>query len=481
MLGAVALQTGRNERAAALLIEAAAQRPDAAAVQANLALALLRLEKFEDAVVCYQRLVALRPTSLEAHIHLATTLSRLGRFAEALRVCDRILETQSGAAEAHLARAVALKDLQRLEASLDACERAVELQPSSAAAWDKRGAALRDLGRFADALRSMQRAVSLDADYALAQEHAGMLLLLQGDFAQGWERYESRLKIGGSVGPRFSERRRWQGQTQGTVLLHAEQGLGDTIQFCRYAPLLAAQGLNVILSVQRSIRRLLTSLAADIRVVADTDPAPVSEWQCPLMSLPQVFGTTPGDVPGAVPYLHAEPARVERWREALAGDEFKIGLCWQGSPGSIDRGRSFPLSLLAPLAALPGIRLISLQKGFGVEQLASLPAGMKIEELGAQCDSSSDAFLDTAAVMDSLDLVITSDTSIAHLAGALGRPAWVALQQVPDWRWLLAGEQTPWYPSLRLFRQAMRGDWLGVFSRMRDELMLLLAARDLKL
>ncbi len=190
----------------------------------------------------------------------------------------------------------------------------------------------------------------------------------------------------------------------------------------------------------------------------------------PLLSLPLACATTVDTIPGDVPYLGAEPERVERWRRRLGDDGPRIGICWQGNRSLVDVGRSFPLAALAVLARRPGTRLVSLQKGPGVDQLAALPDGMTVESLGEDFDSGPDAFLDSAAVMQSLDLVITSDTAVAHLAGALARPVWVALKQVPDWRWLLGRSTSPWYPTMTLFRQKQRGDWAGVFQAMAERL-----------
>ncbi|HET7883500.1 MAG TPA: glycosyltransferase family 9 protein, partial [Acetobacteraceae bacterium] len=246
-----------------------------------------------------------------------------------------------------------------------------------------------------------------------------------------------------------------------TLLVRAEQGLGDAIQFCRFAPLV--QGGSVALEVHRPLGRLLASMTGVVPLVRMGDQLPAFDLYVPLLDLPRLLGSS-----GApVPYLSAEPDRVAMWRGRVGHDGLRIGVAWQGNPASAaEHGRSYPVAELRALAGVPGIRLISLQRHHGLEQLAALPHGLRIETLGDDLDAGSDAFIDTAAVMQCLDLVITSDTSVAHLAGALGRPVWVALQHVPDWRWLLDREDCPWYPTMRLFRQSRRGDWAGVFSRM---------------
>jgi tetratricopeptide (TPR) repeat protein len=474
MLGVAALQAGRTDFAIDTLSRAIRCNSNIPAAHGNLALAYLQQERLEDAVASYERQIALQADHVDAYANLAGVLGRLRRHAAALEMCDRAVAVRPNATVAHLARAVALKDLERYEDSLAACDRAIQLQPQSPVAWDKRGAALRELGHLQAALASHEKAFALQADFAVARLHAGMVSLLLGDYERGWSLYDWRTRPGGTVPARGPDNKRWSGEQElngRTILLHAEQGLGDTLQFCRYAKQLEQRGARVLLSAPRKLVALLRTLSGSaIKVVADTESVAAYDWHCHLMSLPGALKTSSDTIPTAGPYLTADPQRVERWRNTLGASGFKIGIAWQGSRLPIDIGRSFPLSLLEGLSQVAGVRLISLQKNAGSEQVKSLPHAMKVEELGESFDSGPDAFLDTAAVMASLDLVITSDTSIAHLAGALGRPTWVALRRVPDWRWLLEREDSPWYPSLRLFRQPHHGDWQGVFERMREEL-----------
>jgi hypothetical protein len=214
----------------------------------------------------------------------------------------------------------------------------------------------------------------------------------------------------------------------------------------------------------------MQTLSESVEVIGEEQAAPATDFHAALMSLPRAFATRVESVPAGVPYLSADDARVRHWRTRLGAHGFKIGICWQGRPARVDLGRSFPLSALQPLSTLPHVRLISLQKNHGAEQLETLSSTIRVETLGSDFDSGTDAFLDSAAIMQSLDLIVTSDTAIAHLAGALARPTWVALKHVPDWRWLLRREDSPWYPTMRLFRQTQRGQWQGIFHRMRDEI-----------
>jgi hypothetical protein len=263
-----------------------------------------------------------------------------------------------------------------------------------------------------------------------------------------------------------------------TILVHWEQGDGDTFQFARYIPILEQRtGAKVIFATQRRLRHLLRSVSPSAQYGNVEDTNLQYDVHAPLMSLPRALGTTLATVPNKVPYLAVDRPLVELWRRRIGPRGFKIAICWQGSAAKIDIGRSFPLAYFRNLAGLPGVRLISVQKGAGEAQLANLPPGMTVESFGKDFDVGPDSFLDTAAILECCDLVITSDTGVAHLAGALARPTWVALKFVPDWRWLMNRSDSPWYPTMRLFRQTAPGDWPGVFSRLEAALRDLLAKR----
>jgi hypothetical protein len=295
-----------------------------------------------------------------------------------------------------------------------------------------------------------------------------------GRLEDGWPEYEWRKRKPEPQGSITFPQPVWSGRENvsgKTLFVHVEQGLGDTIQFCRYVPLAQARGAEVIFAVQDGLMRLMKTLSPSIRLLGQEGMLPGFDYHITLLSMPLAFGTTLKTCPVEIPCLRAEPDRVEKWWARLGSHGFRIGICWQGNPkGVVAVGRSFPLRCFGPIAAIPDVRLISLQKYEGTDQLADLPVGMRVETLGEEFDSGPDAFVDSAAVMECLDLVITSDTAIAHLAGALGRPVWVALKRVPDWRWLLDRSDTPWYPTMTLFRQQQRGDWAGVFEAMRGQL-----------
>ena len=432
---------------------------------------LLSLDRPDQALPNLERAAELEPDNGHVHINHASALRALRRNAEALASWDRALQVDPQCAAVYVGRGPALQDLERPEEALASCERAIALEPDCAAAHLNRGGALCDLNRLDEALASIERAVALDPGCSPARCNAGMLHLQLGRFASGWSLYEQRPD---ALAAAARPQPRWRGDesiVEKTLFVRAEQGFGDTIQFCRYAPLLEARGARVVLSVYAPLRRLMQGLSSTIQILGDGETPQEFDFHCPLLSLPLAFGTTLDTIPRMPHYLAAEPDRIARWRGRIGNRGFRIGICWQGNPhNAAEVGRSPPLAMFAPLAALPGVRLISLQKHHGTEQLAAMPPGMTVEELGEEFDAGPDAFLDAAAVMEGLDLIITSDTSIAHLAGALGRPTWVVLKHVPEWRWLVNREDSPWYPTLRLFRQSRRGDWEGVFADVRRAL-----------
>jgi tetratricopeptide (TPR) repeat protein len=469
-LGNALSKSGLADRAIPVFTAAVRLTPDDAESHANMGVALEASGGWVEAIASYNAALRVRPDFAEVRFNLGNALVGAGHIDDAVAAFHAAIRLKPDYADAHSNLGIALKGLGRLADAAAAIHAAIAFRPDFAEAYCNLGIALVELGRFGQAMTAYDTAVRLDPDCAGAHYNKSHAHLLLGDLATGWRDYEWRWR-GGIRGlvPRVFAQPRWGGEVLGgrTVLLHAEQGMGDTIQFCRYAALVAERGGRVVLEAPRSMARLLTGLTGVDRLIAGGDPLPAFDLHCPLMSLPGLFGTTVERVPGPVPYLRAEAAAVARWRARLGATGFKIGIAWQGNPAAAaERGRSAPLACFAPLAAVPGVRLISLQKIHGLDQLDHLPAGMVVETLGADFDDGPDAFVDTAAVMMSLDLVITVDTAIGHLAGALDRPVWLALQAVPHWVWMLERDDSPWYPSARLFRQAERGQWDEVFTRM---------------
>jgi len=463
--GATLREMERLDEALADYDRAIELAPDLAVAHGNRGILLRQLERLDESLASHDRAVALAPGNAEAHNNRGTTLQALQRLDEALASCDRALELAPDLAAAYVNRGVILRQLDRLGESLAHHDKAVALAPDNIEAHSNRGAILLELQRFDEALASYDRALALRADWREASWNKAQLLLLRGDFERGWPLYEVRRvePIGDPSVPL------WRGTVDlagKSILVHWEQGFGDTIQFCRYLAPLRRRAARVVFAPQRALTGLMRSFEPDIEVVDPTGPLPRCDVRIPLLSLPLAFGTTLPTIPSEVPYLRAEDGRIGRWRQRLAGSTtgLRVGIAWQGSRGPVDRGRSYPLAALAGLSQVPGVRLVSLQKGDGLDQLAGLPDGMRVETPGDDFDGGREAFLDTAAIMTLCDVVVTSDTAIAHLAGALGVRTWVALKAVPDWRWLLDRTDSPWYPTMQLFRQTSPGDWRPVFA-----------------
>lgn len=440
-------------------------RPDFPQARINRVNVLFAQERYEAAIDSCAAILAQEPNHAQALCVRGAALHRLGRLETALVALDRALQAQPDFPEAWLNRGNVLQELGRIEAALQSYDEALGLRPNYAEVLSSRGVALKELGHFSEAKASFDEALRLKPDYPDARNNLAGALLLGGDFSNGFEAYESRWER--SNAPRktlYSALPTWRGEPLAgrRILVWDEQGLGDLIEFCRYLPPLADRGAEVTLLGRRSMIHLLRTLPCAVHFVESVGDESVYDYQIALMSLPHVFGTTLETIPAQLPYLYAEPQRVAKWAARIGERGFRIGICWRGNP-KINLERSIPLAGFAPLAAIDGVRLISLMKdGQGDVESVDFP----IETLGADFDAGPDAFLDTAAVMAHLDLIVTSDTAIPHLAGALGRPCYLALKRVPDWRWLTHGERSPWYPTLRLFRQVERGDWKPVFDRM---------------
>jgi tetratricopeptide (TPR) repeat protein len=439
---------------------------------------LFDARRFAEALAAFEAATALAPDDADAWCSRAGALRELGRLEESLETARRALSLRPHFAEAAINLGNALLKLDHMDEALDAYRRASAARPGFAAALCGQALALRNLGRLDEALAAFEAAEALGSREAVAGK--GCLLLTLGDFERGFDGYEARWLEGKSLaealGTRFPT---WRGLSQRgeRVLVLNDHGLGDTIQFFRYLPLMASAGVNVTFVCPAKLRRLL-SCGAPVRFV-DTPPAKEPfDAQIAVSSLPRAFRTRLDSVPANVPYLSPEAQLQRLWAERIGPAGFKVGLAWQGNPNpEADRARSFPLAALAPLARMAGVRLIALQKGYGEEQMAGLPAGMRVESLGPDFDSGSDAFVDTAAAMMQCDLILTCDTSIAHLAGALARPAWVALKSDAEWRWMRERADSPWYPTMRLFRQSQRGAWTDVIDAMARELSRMLSHR----
>ncbi|HZY88696.1 MAG TPA: tetratricopeptide repeat protein [Gemmataceae bacterium] len=474
------LRLGRKEAAAAHYREALRLRPDYAEAHSNLGVALADLGRLEEAAGHHREALRLNPNYPEGHNNLGNVLRDQWKLDEAIASFREAVRLRPDYAEAHNNMGTAVRHRGKLEQAVACYRRALELRPDYAEARNNLGNALKDQGQLDEAAACFEEALRLRPDYAEAHWNRSLLWLLRGELGRGWPEYEWRWTQPGFA-PRPFAQPRWDGSPLAgrVILLWAEQGLGDTLHFIRYAPLVKERGGRVIVECQPALRRLLAGAVGVDQLVAQGEPLPPFDVQAPLLSLPGIFGTSLDAVPASVPYLQADAGRVEYWRQKLAGlSGLKVGIAWQGNPAFRgDRQRSVPLAHFAPPAAAEGVRLISLQKGPGAEQLTALGGRFPVTDLGDELDEAAGPFVDTAAVMKNLDLVISSDTAVPHLAGALGVPVWVALPLVPDWRWLLGREDCPWYPTMRLFRQTRPDDWDEVFARVAAELRALVAGQ----
>jgi tetratricopeptide (TPR) repeat protein len=437
----------------------------------NLGKLLFAAERFTEALASFATATMLAPHDPDAWCSRAGTLRELGRLEESVEAAERALALREDFPEAAINLGNALLKLDRSEEAFGAYLRASKPGPCLAKALLGQGLTLRSLGRFSEAMIAFDHAAALGSREAVAGK--GCLMLTLGDFENGLEGYEARWLQGKSIaealGTHFPS---WKGPEREAkrVLVLNDHGLGDTIQFFRYLPMMAAAGVDATFVCPPRLRRLLSS-KANVRFVDSPPEEEPFDAQIAISSLPRAFGTRLETIPAAVPYLTAEPALREMWLKRIGAQGFKIGVVWQGnSDPEADRARSMPVTALAPLTGIAGVRLISLQKGAGEEQLSTLPPSFRIETLDANFDAGPDAFVDTAAVMTCLDLVVTCDTSVAHLAGALAVPVWVALKSDAEWRWLTGRADSPWYPTMRLFRQRRRGVWSDVLEAMAGEL-----------
>ena len=422
-------------------------------------------------VACYQAALILNPNDVATYNSLGNALLLLRKIDEASRSYRRAVEINPDDADAHSNLGNTLLHQGKPEEAAACCLRALELKADHAVAHNNLGNVMQALGKPDQAIHCYRMALKFSPHYPEPHYNQSLLMLQRGDFEQGVPEYEWRWQCQDYARAALKGTP-WDGSTfGGRVLLHTDQGVGDALQFVRYAPLVKQRAGKVLLRCAEKLIPLFSRCRGIDAVISTKAVLPECEAELHLSSLPHAFQTTLETVPREVPYLFADSQLVEQWRARLPTDAFKVGIAWQGNPQfKLDSLRSIPLTEFRPLGEVGGVRLISLQKGFGVEQLASIKGDFDVLEHGDELDEAAGAFMDTAAIMMNLDLVVTSDTSIAHLAGGLGVPVWVALSSVPEWRWLLNRSDSPWYPTMRLFRQSVHGDWRSVFEQMQKEL-----------
>ena len=508
LLGIVALRVGRNDVAADLIARAAKRDSRNPMFAASLGTALMRLGRLEEAIACYDKALALKPDYAEACNNRGNALQMLRRYDEALASYDRALVARPDHAETLNNRGVTLYELRRFEdavvdyqaaiaarpdyaeaffnlgnalqklnrfdAALASYDKTLALRPEYAEGHNSRGLALKEMRQIEQASASYRKAIAIKPDYPEAHWNEAILQLLTGDFDHGWRGREWRWKSSAlGLRQRDFSQPLWLGSESiegKTILLHSDEGLGDAIHFCRYAPLVAARGAQVVVEVERPLQPLMSDVSGVSISVARGEPLPGFDLHCPLSSLPLAFGTRLETIPSTTPYLRA-PDSSHPWNARLGTkDGPRIGLVWAGNPQhKNDHNRSIALGELSPLFDVAAT-FVSLQKDVRAADQAVLDR-IGLVDLGPELRS----FADTAAVISQLDLVISVDTSVAHLAGALGRPVWVLLPFVPDWRWLLDRDDSPWYPTARLYRQNETRKWDDVVVRLREALQDLMA------
>jgi len=512
---AIALQS-QNQYAAAVekCKQAVSIKPDYAEAYNTMGFSLEKQQQYAEAIKYYKKAVQFKPDFAEAYNHLGVVLNTQGHPAEAIDNYKQALRLDPNYAEVHNNMGIALKELKQFAQAISCFEQAIRLEPDFAEAYYNLANSLRDETRCTEAIENYRQAVRLKPDYAEAYNHLGVVLNAQAgytevienleaiknyrralqlnpDFAEahwnlslvllrtgklieGWKEYEWRRnpKLDITTYPHCYEIPRWDGScfSGKRLLVHYEQGLGDTLHFVRYLPMVKARGGTVILEVRKPLYKLLQGFpGVDDLVEASPDNKPLVNFDnhISLMDLPQIFETTLETIPAEVPYINCCPKKIEHWRNKLAGPDLKVGIVWAGSPShGNDQNRSCTLKYFEPLTKIDGVRLYGLQKGEAAEQVDELADEMTITNLGTEFED----FTDTAAAIENLDLVISVDTSVLHLAGAMGKPAWALLPFAPEWRWMLNRQDSPWYPTMKLFRQKKWGQWESVFQDVAEEL-----------
>ena len=485
-LGKALIDAKRYKEAVAVLLKSLELQINFAPAHTNLGVAFHEMNMLDDALECHKTSLLLDPSDIYAQNKIADTYIKRKEYSKAQEHYARIIELAPKDPNSYTKLASSLQDYDdRYEDALALFHKALALDPKHAITLNNIGATMYDQGETKAALKYFDEALINKPGYLTAQHNLALGQLLAGDLKEGWINHESRLNV--------KERRHvyelihklfniiplWDGKASldgKYIMLMHEQGFGDSIQFVRYVKLLLEKGARVALHVKDPLARLFRSVSDQITLVKERDPIPPCDYSYVLMSLPMAMGTDRAeDIPAYPSYLSADPADVAQWAEKIQGlvkhpDDLRVGFVWAGNPEhGNDRKRSIPLNIFSTMFNVPGVSFFSLQKGHVTHELDNLPKELPVINIGDQFND----FADTAAAMENLDLIISVDTSVVHLAGALGRPTWTLIAQTPDWRWLNDREDSPWYPSMRLFRQPGRKDWISVIAKITQELGLL--------
>ncbi len=465
LYGIIAHQAGNLPAAIEFLRQAIASDGHVPLFHCNLGEMCRLAGRLDEALAAGRQALALRPDFPEALNNLGIVHFDRGEYEEAIAQYRRAIALLPSYADAHSNLGNALRALRRLDEAIASYTRALELKPAFADAFSNRALTYHLLARFDEAVADFRRAIALQPLHGNAHSGLAMNYLLRGRFSEGFVEYEWRWRSS-ELPSRPPMPTPWKGEDPRgkRLLVHAEQGLGDTLHFCRYLPLLRERGAKVVLHVQKTLRSLIAEAMPWLELIAEGENLPATDMQCSLLSLPHLLGTTLDTIPATIPYLHAKEEAAARFAAIMGqGQGLKVGIVWAGSTKHLnDVDRTIALSMLSPLFAVKGVRFFSLQIGARPGDLLPAP----VTDLAPELTD----FAQTAGAVAALDLVITVDTAVAHLAGAMGKPVWLMLAFVPDWRWLLEREDSPWYPTARLFRQKTRGDWKHVTQRIAQAL-----------
>ncbi len=463
-LGVVLQKKGQIDDAIACFEKALRIKPDNAKTYNNLGIALHERKQFDEAITNYKRAIQLDPNLSDAHNNLGNSLKEKGLFDEAVTCYTKALQMTPDRADVYYNLGIVLKEKGSVDEAIDNYMKAIQFYPGYIDAYNNLGIAFKENGQLDKAINCFKDALQINSNDVVTHWNLSLVLLLSGNFKEGWKEYEWRLKVKDFYHPDFCCPISNESDMEGrTILLHAEQGFGDTIQFIRYAPLVAQRGAEVIVRCQKELASLLQGVKGIAMVIDYDKQLPDFDFYCPLLSLPLFFGTTLENVPGETPYINADRILVQKWKNRIkdADPKLKVGLVWAGR-----EQRSFSLEFFLPLLEIGNICFYSLQKGEAAKQAKNSPYDLKLIDYTEELND----FSDTAALLDNLDLIISIDTAVAHLAGALGKSVWTLLPFAPDWRWMLNRGYSPWYATMRLFRQPSNGDWKSVISKIIVEL-----------
>ena len=479
---AVALQSqGQYAAAVERCKQAVMIKPNYAQVYNTMAFSLEKQHLYDGAVENYRQALLLDPNFVEAYNHLGVVLNEQGRSAEAVVNFKHALQHDPDYAEAYNNLGIALKEQEQFSEAIASFEKALQLDPNLVEAYYNLGNSLRDEGRCAEAINNYKKAIRLKPDYAQANWNLSLALLLNGNYPEGWKGYKWRrnadLKI--LTDYHCTGKPRWDGSSfkSKRLLVHYEQGLGDNIQFVRYLPMVKAHGGTVIFETLKPLINLLQGFPGIDELVEYIPNRKLSleyDVYTSLLDMPNIFETTVETIPSEVPYIYADSSKAQYWRNKISGPELKVGIIWAGSPEhGNDRYRSCSLNNFASLAEIEGVQLYGLQKGLAARQVDEFAETIPVTNISKHFND----FTDTAAAIDNLDLVISVDTSVLHLSGAMGKPTWALLPYAPEWRWMLNRQDSPWYPTMRLFRQSNWSDWDSVFQSVVEELKIMVSIR----